>query len=113
MLHILALNIILILGIFPFLLSIWALHRWTRHPRFRDRRFAASNASTNSFRYRSNFNTLYLFDPAYFIGDTSCQFNAHSPLLRCAVNPDGPCQGCHHYESFTHLQSAGHGSNLK
>jgi hypothetical protein len=104
MLHILALNIILILGIFPFLLSIWALHRWTRHPRFRDSRYAASNASTNSFRYRSNFNTLHLFDPAYFIGDTSCQFNAHSPLLRCAVNPDGPCQACPHYQPIAHLK---------
>lgn len=32
------------------------------------------------------------------IGDTSCQFNARSPVIRCAVNPDGPCEGCQHYE---------------
>ncbi|MFT0796536.1 DUF6464 family protein [Synechococcus sp. H70.1] len=32
------------------------------------------------------------------LGDPSCRFNAHSPLLRCAVNPSGPCQGCPHYE---------------
>ncbi|MFQ3613431.1 MAG: DUF6464 family protein [Cyanobacteriota bacterium] len=31
------------------------------------------------------------------LGDPSCQFNARSPLLRCAVNPLGPCQGCPHY----------------
>lgn len=32
------------------------------------------------------------------LGDPSCQFNARSPLLRCAVNPLGPCQGCAHYK---------------
>ena len=28
------------------------------------------------------------------IGDVNCQYNAHSALLRCAINPDGPCQDC-------------------
>ncbi len=32
------------------------------------------------------------------MGDPSCVFNARSPLLRCAVNPLGPCQGCSDYE---------------
>lgn len=35
------------------------------------------------------------------LGDPSCQFNARSPLLRCAVNPLGPCQGCPHYRPVT------------
>ncbi len=34
----------------------------------------------------------------FVIGDPSCLHNAHSPLLRCAVNPRGPCQGCVHYQ---------------
>lgn len=38
----------------------------------------------------------------YFIGDTSCVNNAHSPYIRCAVNPEGPCTECVHYE--THQQ---------
>lgn len=33
----------------------------------------------------------------WVIGDPSCRFNARSPLLRCAVLPDGPCQSCAHY----------------
>ena len=37
----------------------------------------------------------------YFIGDTSCINNAHSPYIRCAINPDGPCDGCLHYERGT------------
>ncbi len=34
----------------------------------------------------------------YFIGDTTCVNNAHSPYIRCAINPEGPCDGCTHYE---------------
>ena len=34
----------------------------------------------------------------WVIGDPACRFNAHSPLLRCAVLPDGPCERCAHYE---------------
>jgi len=33
----------------------------------------------------------------WVLGDATCQYNAHSELLRCAVNPDGPCSGCQHY----------------
>jgi hypothetical protein len=34
----------------------------------------------------------------YFIGNANCNFNAHSPYIRCAVNPSGPCEDCPHYE---------------
>jgi hypothetical protein len=30
------------------------------------------------------------------IGDADCRFNALSPLLRCAVLPEGPCDRCVH-----------------
>lgn len=42
----------------------------------------------------------------WVIGDPSCRFNARSPLLRCAVLPDGPCERCSH---FAAAGSAGHG----
>ena len=32
------------------------------------------------------------------IGDAQCLYNAHSEIMRCAVNPDGPCRGCQHFE---------------
>jgi hypothetical protein len=32
------------------------------------------------------------------IGDASCAYNAHSEIMRCAVKPTGPCQGCQHFE---------------
>jgi Family of unknown function (DUF6464) len=34
----------------------------------------------------------------WVIGDANCQFNARSELVRCAVNPAGPCDGCRHFE---------------
>lgn len=39
-----------------------------------------------------------LLDGRWVIGDATCQFNAHSELMRCAVSPDGPCNSCRHYE---------------
>lgn len=40
-----------------------------------------------------------LVDGQWVIGDITCSYNARSELLRCAVNPDGPCDRCSHYRS--------------
>lgn len=32
------------------------------------------------------------------LGNANCRFNAHSEVIRCAVHPEGPCEGCHFYE---------------
>lgn len=32
----------------------------------------------------------------WVIGDPSCALNALSPLIRCAVLPEGPCEQCLH-----------------
>ncbi len=34
------------------------------------------------------------------IGDISCLYNARSELIRCAVNPDGPCDRCVHHSNL-------------
>ncbi len=34
----------------------------------------------------------------WVIGDATCQYNARSQILRCAVNPTGPCDRCPHYQ---------------
>ncbi|MGA7934563.1 MAG: DUF6464 family protein [Kovacikia sp.] len=39
-----------------------------------------------------------LVDGRWVIGEASCRFSARSELLRCAVNPAGPCEGCRYYE---------------
>jgi Family of unknown function (DUF6464) len=40
-----------------------------------------------------------LIGDCWVVGDASCRLNARSALLRCAVNPDGPCAGCRFYEA--------------
>ena len=61
-------------------------------------------------RYRLNKIALYVQSakrPAeksfvnghWVVGDASCRFNAHSELIRCAVNPEGPCDRCRFYEN--------------
>jgi hypothetical protein len=60
-------------------------------------------------RYRLHQISLYVqkaqqpaekswMDGRWVIGDATCQLNAQSELIRCAVNPDGPCAGCRYYE---------------
>lgn len=39
-----------------------------------------------------------LVDGRWVLGDASCRFNAHSELVRCAVNPEGSCGQCRYYE---------------
>jgi Family of unknown function (DUF6464) len=61
-------------------------------------------------RYQRHEITLYvqkshspveksLWDGRWVMGDSTCKFNARSELLRCAVNPGGPCQHCIDYQS--------------
>ncbi|MGF1481353.1 MAG: DUF6464 family protein [Cyanophyceae cyanobacterium] len=40
-----------------------------------------------------------LLNGRWVVGEATCRFNAHSEMLRCAVNPEGPCQGCRFYEA--------------
>lgn len=39
----------------------------------------------------------------WVIGDASCRYNAGSELVRCAVNPVGPCAACRDYEPRSKL----------
>jgi hypothetical protein len=39
----------------------------------------------------------YVDGMGYMVGDITCDLNARSPYLRCAINPMGPCDGCSAY----------------
>ncbi len=39
-----------------------------------------------------------LWEGHWVIGNIQCRFNARSEILRCAVNPVGPCQDCCSFE---------------
>ncbi|MGB3511343.1 MAG: DUF6464 family protein [Microcoleaceae cyanobacterium] len=40
-----------------------------------------------------------LVNGRWIVGDRTCRYNAHSELIRCAVNPEGPCDRCQYYDS--------------
>ncbi|MGF1460846.1 MAG: DUF6464 family protein [Leptolyngbyaceae cyanobacterium] len=35
----------------------------------------------------------------WVMGDATCAYNAQSEMMRCAVNPTGPCDGCPDYHA--------------
>lgn len=39
-----------------------------------------------------------LINGRWIIGDSTCLYNAQSEVIRCAVNPGGPCDRCPHYQ---------------
>jgi Family of unknown function (DUF6464) len=41
-----------------------------------------------------------LVNGRWVIGDATCRYNAHSEIIRCAVNPEGLCQSCRFYEKL-------------
>ena len=41
-----------------------------------------------------------LIGDRYVIGNAECRFNARSEIMRCAVNPYGPCEGCSYFEAI-------------
>lgn len=83
--------LIFLIGLIPPIISFWVIHQ--AEARGRERlRIAIERASF----------TPLIVPPQppkqHYIGDTSCKFNARSPHLRCAINPQGPCEDCIHYQ---------------
>ena len=97
--------LVFFLGLTPPILSLWLMRKTERHeqPIVSVIDIAAAQR-TRSLR-ESQEPILppehhYIEGIGLLIGDVSCRFNARSAYLRCAVNPEGPCKGCSHYEAI-------------
>lgn len=92
--------LVIAVGFLPSLISLWVIRKTHLRSRLRLRQaamnFSAVQARQNVRPVESD--RYYLEGVGYLIGDISCKFNARSGYMRCAVNPDGPCNGCRHYE---------------
>jgi Family of unknown function (DUF6464) len=44
-----------------------------------------------------------LVEGRWVIGDINCSYNARSEVLRCAINPSGPCDRCPHFQPVERL----------
>ncbi|NJM19192.1 MAG: hypothetical protein HC836_06880 [Richelia sp. RM2_1_2] len=101
--------LVIAIGFLPSLFSLWLM----RKNKARTRTLLQRAAVTSFPRYpRSQNSTIdhrvqhnctqsdryYLQGVGYLVGDISCEYNARSGYLRCAVNPTGPCDGCRFYQ---------------
>lgn len=90
--------LVLVLGLAPSVLSVWMMRRAKERAQARLRSAMQASASRTLQRVQIPSDQYYLEGVGYLIGDITCQFNACSAYIRCAVNPSGPCEQCHHYE---------------
>jgi hypothetical protein len=100
--------VIIAIGFLPCLLSLWMIHKAKRKSRTRIRQVANNFSRIQRLGYlhipANNTHTdssdqFYIEGVGYMIGDISCQYNARSGYIRCAINPSGPCDSCRYYES--------------
>jgi hypothetical protein len=100
--------LVIAIGFLPSLFSLWMIRKAQRKTRTRIRqatnnfsrmrRLGYLQVSAND-TYSDLPDRFYLEGVGYMIGDISCQYNACSGYIRCAINPSGPCDSCHYYES--------------
>lgn len=87
--------LIFLVGLAPACISAW--YTWTAERSTKARVIPAYGRVVISQSFRDQGDLHYVDGLGYMIGDITCDLNAHSPYLRCAVNPIGPCDGCHAY----------------
>ena len=82
------------------LIFFWSSYRQRLRSQSRRLTVVESNSSRRFYKRMSRDpEEQYVEGVGYVIGDLSCSYNARSPYIRCAVNPDGLCQDCRHYHN--------------
>lgn len=95
----LAAFLIVALGLTPSILSLWIMRKANAQAQERLRLTMNAVAQQRLLMLRLPPDYRYIEGIGYMIGDLTCQFNARSHHLRCAVNPTGPCSSCSHYQT--------------
>ena len=95
--------LVVTIGFLPSLFSLWLMRKNRARTRSLLRRAAVTSyprqpRSRNHYVSIDNHDRYYLEGVGYLVGDISCEYNARSGYIRCAVNPSGPCDGCRFYE---------------
>ena len=93
---------LILVGLLPPILSAWVSFRAER--RIVERLdLAIDTGQYNLTPWRTRHpEERYIDGIGLVIGDITCQLNARSPHIRCAVNPMGPCEGCRFFEGRTY-----------
>nr|WP_228056090.1 DUF6464 family protein [Microcoleus sp. LEGE 07076] len=92
---------IIFIGLAPSLLSLWVMR--SAESQARDRIAAARLAVANRPlpNQPATVDRTYVEGLGYLIGDITCEYNARSNYIRCAVNPVGHCLDCRYYQART------------
>ncbi|MDY6899139.1 MAG: DUF6464 family protein [Cyanobacteriota bacterium] len=95
--------LVVAIGFLPSLFSLWLMRKSRARTRSLLRRAAVTSyprqpRSRSHHEIIDNHDRYYLEGVGYLVGDISCEYNARSGYIRCAVNPSGPCDGCRFYE---------------
>ncbi len=90
--------LIFLVGLAPACISAWYTWAADRSAKGFGSRVTPAYERVAMFQPFGNQGDLnYVDGLGYMIGDITCDLNAHSPYLRCAANPIGPCDGCQSY----------------
>jgi hypothetical protein len=91
--------LIFIIGLTPAIVSAYMTVQEDRAAKQSMALCGASSLPQGVIKMLDGNNDLHYVDGlGYMIGDITCDLNARSPYLRCAINPMGPCDGCNAYE---------------
>jgi hypothetical protein len=93
--------LIILIGLAPSLVSLWVMRSAERQA---GARIAAAQIAVANRPLPSQLATddrTYIQGLGYPIGDITCEYNARSNYIRCAVNPSGPCLDCRYYQART------------
>ncbi|MCU0546962.1 MAG: DUF6464 family protein [Oscillatoriaceae cyanobacterium Prado104] len=93
--------LVLFLGLTPWLLSFWVMRKAQAQAR---ERIAAVTLAVRAIPLQTEgmpADRTYIEGVGYLVGDITCEYNARSSYIRCAVNPSGPCKDCSHYKART------------
>jgi hypothetical protein len=90
--------IVVILATPLLMIFCWSIYAQRLRAHSRRMMVVESNSNRRFYKRMSRDpEERYVEGVGYVIGDLSCSYNARSPYIRCAVNPDGLCQDCRHY----------------
>ncbi|HZG39382.1 MAG TPA: DUF6464 family protein [Nodosilinea sp.] len=90
--------LIFVVGLTPAIISAWMSVRADRDEKCSSVSATPTTLGQGMFKLLDgNADMHYVDGMGYMIGDITCDLNARSPYLRCAINPMGPCDGCSAY----------------
>jgi hypothetical protein len=90
--------LIFVIGLTPAIVSAWLSVRADRDEKCNQASGMSTGLGQSMLKLiDGNADMHYVDGMGYMIGDITCDLNARSPYLRCAMNPMGPCDGCSAY----------------